>query len=187
MQTDPAAPIPTVACGAWREGYRLVVRSGATLPNACIKCGRASTGAKLRKTFYWQPTGFFRFLPFPFSFIALLVGLLSRRKITIEIPICAIHRRKRKIGLLFTGLFGGAGLALIGVGLNFSISTSDVDADNAPLIILTGITMLLIGSICFVFAGRLLSPKRIDTETAQFSGAGAQFLQLLPTSPNPSL
>lgn len=183
----PSTPDSPQITKAWREGYRLVVRSGAVLPEACIKCGRPPTGAKLRKTFYWQPTGLFRLLPFPFSLIALLVGLLSRRKITVEIPICAIHRRKRKIALFLTGIFGGAGLVLIGFGLNWAVGTNDSAADNAPWIIMTGIAILLIGALCFVFAGRLLSPKQIDSETATFSGAGARFLQLLPTSPNPSL
>jgi drug/metabolite transporter (DMT)-like permease len=181
-------PPPSLSSkGAWRSGYRLVVRGGATLPLACIKCGAPAAGPNIRKTFYWQPTGFFRFLPFPFSFIALLVGLLSRRKITVDIPICSIHRRRRKLGLLFTFGFCGVGLVLIGIALNWAIGNSYADADNAPVIIFTGIVLLLIGALCFVFAGRLLSPSQIDADQATFTGACAKFLQQLPDSPNPNL
>jgi hypothetical protein len=170
--------------GAWREGYRLIVRHDAILPSACVKCGAPAVGPNLRKTFYWQPSGFFRYLPFPGSLIAMIVALVVHRKITVDIPICAVHRRRRRRALILTSIFCGAGLAAIGAGLNWAMGADFTRADNAPWIMFTGIVLLLTGSLCFVCAGRLLSPKQIDTESASFAGAGARFLQLLPQSPN---
>jgi hypothetical protein len=161
-----------------------MMRKGAELPNACIKCGQPPRGTPLRKTYYWQPSGLFRFLPFPFSFVALIVALVVRRKITIELWLCSLHRRRRAIGLLLTWLFCGLGLGAIGVGLNWAMAVNDPKTDNAPMVIMIGIALMLIGALCFVFAGRLLSLKRIDEDTATFTGAGARFLQLLPDSPN---
>jgi hypothetical protein len=172
-------------CGVWREGSRLIIRPGATLPHACIKCAQPTTGRGLRKTYFSQPSRYFRFLPFPFSFVVLLVSLIMGKRMTIEIPLCPLHRRRRMIGVIFTSLFCGGGLVTIAVGLNSSIDPNASNADNAPAIILTGIALMMIGGLCFVCAGRLLSPKQINTETATFAGAGAQFLQLLPDSPNP--
>jgi hypothetical protein len=170
--------------GIWREGNRLVILKSARLPHACIKCGRAITGRGLRKTFYWSPSNIFRYTIFPLTLIAVVIDLMRREKTIIEIPICAMHRRKRVIGLLLTWLFCGCGLVAIGFGLNSALSPMGSDADNAPAVIVSGIVSLLIGAACFVFAGRLLKPREIDLDRAVFSGAGAQFLQLLPTSPN---
>jgi len=174
----------SASIGTWREGYRLVVLKGALLPCACVKCGVAVAGPGIRKTYYWAPTSFFRFIPFPGSLIAVIIALVIRKKMTVEIPLCPAHRRRRAVGIILTGLFGGGGLSAIGLGLTWAISTNGADADNAPVVIGTGIGLLLIGVLCFVFAGRLLSPKQIDADQATFTGAGARFLQLLPTSPN---
>jgi hypothetical protein len=175
------------AAGAWRSGYLLVVERGAVLPGACVKCGEPTTARGLRKTYFSQPSRFFRFIPFPGSLIALIVALVMGQRMTIEIPLCPRHRRRRIIALIFTTTFCGLGLVAIGIGLNWGINSSSSDADNAPTIILAGIGLLIIGSLCFVFAGRLLSPKQIDADKATFSGASARFLQLLPDSPNASL
>jgi len=178
-------PFSHATIGAWRNGYRLILRSGASLPHACIKCAQPTTGRGLRKTYFSQPAGYFRFLPFPFSFVVLLVSLIMGQRMTLEIPLCPQHRRRRMIALIFTSLFGGGGLVAIALGLNSSISQNAADADNAATIILIGIGLMIIGGLCFVCAGRLLSPKQINAETATFTGAGARFLQLLPDSPNP--
>jgi hypothetical protein len=158
---------------------------GAVLPSACVKCGQPTTAPGLRKTFFSQPSQYLRFIPFPGSLVLLIVALVMGQRMTIEIPLCPRHRRRRMIALIFTFIFCGLGFAAIGIGLNWAINNSNSDADNAQSIILAGIGLLLIGSLCFVCAGRLLSAKQIDADKATFSGAGTRFLQLLPDSPNP--
>src|SRR5687767_13019351 len=52
---------------AWRQGDLLVVRKGARLPHACVKCGLPGDGRPLRRTYYWHE---------PWVYITILAGLL---------------------------------------------------------------------------------------------------------------
>jgi hypothetical protein len=90
----------SVPTGIWRDGRLMVVTKDSRLPSRCIHCN-GETDWWLRWTMTWyEPTWY----------------LLSvSRSISMQVPLCALHRRRRRwrmtIGwLLYLGAFGVVGI-----------------------------------------------------------------------------
>jgi len=158
-------PMPT----AWSQGDVLVVRKGARLPHACVKCGLPGDGKPVRKTYYWHE---------PWVWVTILAGLLVyviialiiRQSGQIEFALCSQHRAKRRNGVIIglLGLFGGIGL-FVAAGMQ-----------NEAYLVPLGIFVMLAGAIVGLIMARVLTPKRIDTHFLWLRGAGPGFLQTLP-------
>src|SRR5205814_1141094 len=83
------------AVGVWREGNQMVVRQGARLPDACVKCGGPPNGRPLRKTFYWhQPA--LAVLILAGVLLYAIVALIVRKSIRLEVPLCQAHAARRR-------------------------------------------------------------------------------------------
>jgi predicted Zn finger-like uncharacterized protein len=178
MPGQPVAVIPYAAPAygqagpmdaAWSQGDVLVVRKGARLPHACVKCGLAGDGKPVRKTYYWHE---------PWIYITILAGVLVyailaiviRQSGQIEFALCSQHRARRRNGVIISllGVFGGIAL-FVAAGMS-----------NEAYLVPFGILVLLGGAITGLIMARVLTPKRIDTHFLWLRGAGPAFLQTLP-------
>ena len=154
---------------AWSQGDVLVVRKGARLPHACVKCGGPGDGRPLRRTYYWHE---------PWIYVTILAGLLVyvvialiiRQSGQIEFALCSEHRARRRNGIIIglLGFFGGIAL-FVAAGMT-----------DEPYLVPLGILVLLAGTIVGLIMARVLSPKRIDAQFLWLRGAGPGFLQTLP-------
>jgi len=166
-----AAPAfsPDSVPSAWSQGDVLIVRKGARLPYACVKCGQPSDGKPVRKTYYWHE---------PWVWVTILAGvlvyviiaILIRQSGQIEFALCSQHRARRRNGVIISllGVFGGIAL-FVAAGMS-----------NEPYLVPFGIVVLLGGAITGLLMARVLTPKRIDMHFLWLRGVGPAFLQTLP-------
>jgi hypothetical protein len=152
----------------YRDGKLLVVPAGQGLPARCVKCNAPATMDKAR-TYSWHSPGWYLLL-----FVAVLVYLIAhvivRKKVKLEIGLCAAHRqRRRNLNLTALGLFVAGGLCIFGA----------VHYGYEPLG-WTAALVLLVSVVVAIFAGGIVSPTRIDDTEARFRGCGAAFLDSLP-------
>jgi hypothetical protein len=166
--------INSPAQSVWREGDKLVVWRGAVLPPLCVKCGRPSSGAPLRKTFYWHSSGWY--LLILVNILVYAIGaLIVRNRFDLALPLCEEHRRRRVAFLWF-----GGGLVLSVIVLPILGAMIANDDATGPLIVL-GIGLFLAGIIFVAIGSRTLAPTRIDDERAIFKGAGQDYLSQFAT------
>lgn len=172
----PAAAPPT-RYSVLREGSRFTVNrltlganEAAPLPPLCVKCGATSAGT-LKKSFYWHS---------PFWYVFILLGILPyailamivRRRLDVQIPLCAGHRRSRRNAIWTAWL-----LFLGGIALPIVLATIGIDSPIGVLGACVGVLAAII--IGFAVANSI-TPTRIDDNGGTFRGAGEGFLETLP-------
>jgi hypothetical protein len=156
----------------WREKKVLVLGARATLPDRCIKCNATSDGARLKRTLYWHPPGWY-VLVLANLIIYAIVAMIVRKTAKIEVGLCAEHRRARWTAIAIGwGLFIGSIAALV-VGINANATWLAV---LSPFLLLTGLIWGAVG-------GRVVSARRIDARWVRLGGAGPAFLDELPEFP----
>lgn len=151
-----------------RDGKLLVVPAGGSLPERCVKCNAPATMDKPRK-YAWHGAGWYLFILLA-VLIYVIVGMMVQKKVTLAIGLCETHRKRRRIGRFIALLVMFAGIGAIFTGAQF----------EQPAYVALGILALLIAVIVAMWAGRFLSPARIDDAEARFRGCGKAFLDSLP-------
>lgn len=165
---------PAVVPAACRNGKRLVVSRGAALPANCVKCG-APAQRPWRKKFYWHHPAYY-LLILPSLLIYAIVAIIIRKSMELNVPLCEIHHgERRRYNILAAVLMLGAVPAGFIIGEFFSA--------GAGIGWLVGALMFIAGAVFLAIAGSFLRPVKIDERGAIFTGAGENFLQLLPPEP----
>jgi hypothetical protein len=157
---------------AWREGDVLVMRRGASPPSGrCVKCNAPAAGTpvevRLVSSPYGQAGQGTDELERAMNDVTVLLTL---RRATVALPLCARHHFRRKLGV-----------ALICVGISLSIAC-------AFPAVATGDVRYSIGVIVFFLAGplvgapfaRIPAAGSITDEEVRLTGVCADYLASLP-------
>jgi hypothetical protein len=161
------------AGGVVREGDRIIVPrvlgnwAGAPLPPACVKCGRPSA-RPLSRSFYWHAPWVY-LLILPGLLFYAIVALATRKRMDLQIPLCASHRSRRRNQILAAWL-----LAAAGVGAIFLFGALELDMGIGALVM---IALILAGAIMGVLVSSPLRPVRIDDRCGVFKGCAEPFLR----------
>ena len=155
--------------GVWRDGKVLVLRSGASLPDRCVKCNEpAQAPTKERKVYWHHPWAYVLILAN--ILIYAIVASLIRKKAIVNPGLCQAHKKKRATGL-WIGWGGGltGALLLFGAGVN-----------EHPAMATLGVLLLLASLVAAIVLTRIVFPQRIDPEIIRLRGCGPAFLDSLP-------
>ena len=169
----PAAPAMPAA--AYRQGNRLVVPKGASLPSYCVKCGQAVTGEPFKKTFFWHNPWLF-LLVMVNLLVYAIVAMIIRKRFDLAVPMCPEHLQRRKNFLIATWVLG---LGFIPGGILAGSLISD--SNTGVAVGFLAAFLLLIGAFVAGAMAVILRPKEITDYSATFGGACEQFLSLLPS------
>lgn len=173
----PATPLPPrpdrldvpSGRGAWTEGKDLVIRQNTgELPASCIRCGQPAQ-SRIKAKLYWHS---------PWAYLTILVNIIVyaivamivRKNITVEVPLCEVHRKQRT---RFQWLAAGAGVG------SFVVLFALLAYDQAGVAV-TAFFALLLAAIVLGFKSRLLVPRYIDAEIAKVRGPCEAFMSQLP-------
>lgn len=169
----PRADIAPVAsdaashAGAWRDRDLLVIRrSGAQLPDVCVKSGRPS-GARMERKLHWHPPWVYATLLLNII-VYIIVASVTRKTAKVEFALGDEARARRKTHIMI-----GVGLIALGIGLCFGGSIHDA-------FILVGVLGLFTGVFWALIGARTLWPTRMTNDHAWVKGASPEFLRALP-------
>ena len=176
-----AGRAPTTASsmtGAFARGNLIVVKSGAVLPDRCVKCNAPALDGKRTKHFaYDEPDNknavlalmpvigvFFKFV--------WLIGKLSRgvERITVTYCVCRKHRQTKILALASIAVLVPLGLILLVNGI----------AATSGAIAMAGAALLFAGAIAGAMGLPTLSVVSCHHKGAELKGAGKPFLDSLP-------
>ena len=171
----PAVAVPAMPTTPYRQGNRLVVPKGATLPPYCVKCAQPVTDAPFQKTFYWHNPLLF-LLVLVNVLVYAIVSMILRKRFDLAVPMCPEHLQRRKNLLIATWVLG-VGFIPGGILAGALIH----DSDTAVAVgLLTGFLML-IAAIVTGAMSVIMRPREITEVSATFSGVCEQFLTHLPS------
>jgi GYF domain 2 len=169
----PALPRLSAGPAVAREGKRLVVPRGATLPHVCVKCGQTADAPDWQKNFCWcNPLFALLVLVGCIGIIAYAIVYYSTRKqMQLSVPLCEQHSKARRKNTLI-------GWALIGASPLFLICAV---SDKSEIILLgvLGFIALLIAGAVVLNQAQPLRPRKIDDAQGTFTGAGEPFLRMV--------
>ena len=167
--TDQAAAAATGIGGEyWAEGDILVVqRTGAALPDRCVKCNSNTSNRHVQTLYYVNPL--LAILVAFSPIIYLIVYFIVRKKIVLNVGFCDEHRRQR-VNAMIIG-FGGCVVALL-LGIGGMLIESLV---LGALGLLAFFGLLIYGVIRSV----VLRPTGANDEHGMLKGAHADFLAQL--------
>lgn len=166
------APAP-VSSAIVRQGSKLIFAAPAPgqaveLPPMCIRCGVASNGKPLKKTFYWHhPAIYLVLLISPIIYV--IVALVVRKTMKVNVPLCLEHAKRRSIWVTLAWV-----LPLI--GLADAIILPQFNVDGGIVALLTT-ALVLAGLVIWAVVGSPIRPKFIDQSRGEFSGFCEVFLQ----------
>ena len=169
---------PALTAALWRDGHLLVTALTSELPDRCVKCNGPADGYRLRKTYYWHPSAWYLMIIFPGILIYAIVAMIIRKKITIGIGLCPMHRSKRKNSLLIGWLLFSFGVLGLIAGIAVSANSR---GDDGVIVVLAGVALLFFSALWAIFGVRLLTPRKADKQFAWFSGASPEFMREIPT------
>lgn len=159
----------------YSEGNRFVISKDSVLPNCCVKCGNSPTEPWLLKTFSWHSPLLYFLIISPVIYV--IVALIVRKQIRLAVPLCKAHKSIRK-----SRLWIGGALLTGCLPVTLFIAAYVENEQNTGVAIWLGIAMFVVGLVFLAMASPL-RPKRIGIESAEFSGAGKEFLAILNSVP----
>ena len=160
--------------GIWRDGKRLVMWKGATLPDRCVRCNAPANGRRLKRTLYWHhPLVFLVVLAGVLVYV--IVALVVRKKAVVTIGLCDRHYQRRLYAILAWWLIT---LACAG-SLWFGIANHG----QPPWLIWAAIVGFF-GNLFFAVAiTRPVAPVRIDDHYVWLKKTGTAYLAEFPPLP----
>jgi hypothetical protein len=175
VMTGGSPPVQTAvqSLGPWRSGATLVLTPGLPLPNRCVKCN-APTERKLKRNLQWHNPLLY-LLVCAGLLIYVIVALVLRKTAKIEIGLCDVHFKKRRMAMLICwGLFiGGIGGFVLAGSIN----------KGWPA--LAGLVAILASAVYAAVGTSPVSPKKID-DKVWLNGCGKEYLAELPEWPYPT-
>jgi len=191
----PKAKLEQVLPGAaWRDGKLVRIDRDGALPDRCVLCN-AETGRRVPRTLYWSPPAW-RLLGFavPLTFFAAGIGLrqpwllvafwpaaivmavvhyIVRRKLALEVGICAPHYRR-------SNRLTGVAIATLAIAVLSGFFAPDGTAIRIGLFLLAIVAFTVVPRVAGVQA---VSLKRLDARYAWLASTGKAFRDALPEVP----
>lgn len=175
-------PIGSLADGGlWRDGNLLVMRKDALLPDRCLRCDSPAEGYRLKRNLSWHHPAWY-LIVLANLLIYVIVALCIRKTAKIEVPLCPIHRAKRRNAIL-TGWL----LALAGIGLFIAgIALGGTERESSLIVLVpVGAVVFLVGLFWGAIGAPPVVPTRIDDYYVWLKKVGPEFLGHLPVWPGP--
>ena len=161
--------------GIWRDGNRLVMWKGATLPDRCVRCNAPANGRRLKRTLYWHHPLIF-LVVLAGVLVYVIVALVVRKKAVVSIGMCDRHYRRRLQAILAWWLITFACAALFWYG----IVRSNQGQGWAILVAV----LVFLANLFFAVALTLpVSPARIDDQYVWIKKIGRDYLAEFPPLP----
>jgi hypothetical protein len=165
-----AAALGAPAGGLRRDGDLLLVGRGATLPPYCVKCGQPAEKF-VSKNFGWHSPWLYLLILLNVLIYAIIATVVMKR-MKLDVPLCAEHRRRR------TRLLWAGGLLLAGaLPLGITIGVMGNSDDMVGVGVLVGFACFIASIVLLVMGNLLMRPKVIDENQAIFTGVNPAFLQ----------
>ena len=157
------------------EGKKIIVLKTLMFPTQrCIKCNEPSDGKPLKRNLVWHHPAFY-LLIFAGVVVYAIVAIIVRKKATMQIGLCPIHRRNRRLIQTLSILFLLTPYTLL------LLPRGAID----PVAIM-GLALLGLILCLFMLLGtQVISPTYIDEKWVHFTGAGQPFREGL-TNPGRS-
>ena len=160
--------------GVWRRQRELVVAHDAPLPDRCMKCNSEVQGQRLKRQLYWHHPALYIMILFPGLLIYALVAMLVRKRATLHIGICDLHRSQRTRTIIIAwSLFLAGAVAIV-------FGASELTGEPAVIAVTGGIVVILGGIIWGMVGARMVSARRIDKTHSFVRGACPAYLDELP-------
>ena len=156
------------ATGCSRDGNLIVIPAGASLPARCIKCNAPAQMGKPQRFFWhdpkWDPLISINFI------VHILMAAALQESTKVAIGLCDRHRRS---------CINHISLAILGLGIATLVAALFVE--ESLLVGSMAGFMWLIAAIVGSFARHILTAEHVSQSEARLKGAGAAFLDSLPT------
>lgn len=162
----------TETATAWQRGRYVITQDELALPARCFKCNEEVTDPPLLRRLTWH-TPWLYLLAFAGLIIYVIVAIFVRDRATVDIYLCARHRKLRTFFILFgwLGFLLALGLLVLGVGR------------NSDWIAFTGIALVFIAPIAGISGSSICQTRRINGTIVWLTGAGRAFRESLPRWP----
>lgn len=161
-------PAP-VSMGIWSEGRVLVVHRNAVLPDRCVKCNAPADGGRLRRKFAWHPPAFYLLIVVGLLIYAI-VAMIVQKRATLELGICAEHRRKRQYMQFAAWGFFIAALVAIPVAVS----------NESGAIGLLAFLFVVAALVAGLIVTNWMTAAKIDDAYVWIKGAGKEFVSGFP-------
>ena len=176
----PQYALPPGQIARW--GNQLIVPRYCYLPNVCVKCNQPAGKYRWQRHLYWHHPALYILILFPGILIYIIVAMIVRRSCLVEASLCDFHGRRRRRRIWIGWLIALTGvLSFIAAFVLASGRQSD-DSPLLPILIVLGTLLVIVSLFWAIFAVRVLWPKAIDRTHAHLAGAGAEFLDSLPSA-----
>lgn len=152
-----------------RYGKQLVMSRDAQLPDRCVKCNSAEGVTRLQRNLYWHHPAIYLCLLLNILIYAI-VAMCVRKRATISVGLCSVHRKRRRIGIA-VGWLSLLFCILTVMALGFGVS---------GWFAIFGVFVLLAGVITGAVMSTPVTPAKIDAEFIWLKGVDAKFLADLP-------
>jgi hypothetical protein len=169
---------------------------GGALPDRCVVCNGAA-GKRVSRTLYWSPAAwryFSTFMPFvlllggfgmgsatlalffwPALILLVVAHYFVRKRLTLDVGICARHQRQRNI---LSALSIAALVAAVLMLINLS-----PDDDSMLLLVTTLVSVVALAVAQSNVGVQAVSLKKFDSQHAWLGGVGRAFREALPELP----
>lgn len=167
------AVVPGSADDFQRDGKLLVVRKGAIFPDRCVRCNAPAEGYRLRRNLFYHNRLIYLILLFNLI-VYVIVALIVRKTAQFEIPLCPVHRAKRRNTILIAW-----GIVLASVPIGIALGQV-LPNENVALAFLIGFLLFLGGAIYGAAAAPPVVPARIDDYHAWLKRVCPEWMEGLP-------
>src|SRR5690349_16062585 len=110
------AEVVESTAGIWRDGNRLVMYKGATLPDRCVHCNEPANGRRLKRTLYWHHPLIY-LVVLAGVLVYVIVALVVRKRAVVMIGMCDRHYAWRLRSMLLWWLITAACAVLLWYGI----------------------------------------------------------------------
>ncbi len=158
-------------CSAYADGQHLVVSRDGGLPRRCVCCN-APAAASIRRKFHWYPP-WANLLILPGVLPALIAVLILQKHMTLEVPMCTVHQRRRRWRVLGCVAWAMGSLVLVP-------AMALQGGGGAVAMGVMAVVSFLAALACGQLSSMILSPRRITADAGRFLGASEEYLASLP-------